>query len=80
MRKGRLRMEVYHDIAFGQDIPEVLRVILLLRGRDAARLQEEWFTDTDAVRDKAGLMERCQPASTSGRVNVFRLPTGACKP
>lgn len=53
---------------------------MLLHGRDAARLQEEWFTDTDAVRDKAGLMERSQPASTSEKVYVFGLLTGACKP
>lgn len=51
-----------------------------LSGRDAARLQEEWFTDTVAVRDRAGLMERSQPASTSGKVYVSRLLTGACKP
>ena len=40
-----------------------------MHDRDAARLQEEWFTDMDVVRDKAGLMERAEPASTSGKVD-----------
>ena len=47
----------------------LLPQVCLGASRDAARLQEEWFTDMDAVRDKAGLMERIQPASSSGKAS-----------